>query len=119
MTRLAPGSGPGVKIPSDRVAELRGLFDESRIDPEPARWAVWGNLRLFLHGGGTEVYTIYSTGKGPGAYSDHLRRYFRGGSDAAFKRFLDDAEQTAAKRLALSLSAPDPRLGRQPDVAIT
>jgi hypothetical protein len=82
-----------VKISSDRVAELRRLFDGSRIDHDPARWAVWGELRLFLKGGGTEVYDIYSTGKGPGAYSDHLHRYFRGGSDAAFGKLLADAEK--------------------------
>jgi hypothetical protein len=92
-----PHSKPGVKIPSDRVAELRGLFDESRIDPEPARWAVWGDLRLFLKGGGTEVYTIYSTREGPGAYSDHLGRYFRGGSDAAFEKFLADVGKASGK----------------------
>jgi hypothetical protein len=77
-----------VKIPGDRVAELRRLFDDSRIDPNPARWAEWGKLKLFLKGGGIEPYDIYSTRSGPGAYADHLRRYFRGGSDAAFAEFL-------------------------------
>src|SRR3954454_14434752 len=62
-----------VKTSGDRVAELRHLFDGSRLDHDPARWALWGELRLFLKGGGTEVYDIYSTGTGPGAYSDHLR----------------------------------------------
>jgi hypothetical protein len=81
-----------IKIPGDRVAELRRLFDESHIDLNPAPWAFWGKLKLFLKGGGTEVYDIYSTGKGPGAYADHLRRYFRGGSDAALAAFLERVE---------------------------
>jgi hypothetical protein len=88
-------TGRRVKVPGDRIAELRSLFDGSRLDPEPARWAFWGKLRLFLKGGGTEVYEIYSTRKGPGAYADHLRRYFRGGSDAAFEKFLASVEQAA------------------------
>ena len=87
-----------VKISGDRVAELRHLFDGSRLDPEPARWAFWGKLRLFLKGGGTEVYDIYGTGKGPGAYSDHLRRYFRGGTDAAFEKFLSESEEVPPVR---------------------
>jgi hypothetical protein len=87
-----------IRIPGERVAELRRLFDGSRIDPDPARWAEKGKLKLFLKGGGTEVYDIYWTGKGPGAYADHLRRYFRGGSDAAFVKFLDDVEQTKSAR---------------------
>ena len=87
-----------VKISGDRVAELRHLFDGSRLDPEPARWAFWGKLRLFLKGGGTEVYDIYGTGKGPGAYSDHLRRYFRGGTDAAFEKFLSESEKVPPVR---------------------
>ena len=87
-----------VRIPPERVAELRGLFDGSRIDPNPARWVYWGELKLFLNGGGTEVYTIYATRRGPGAYSDHLRRYFRGGSDAAFAGFLKKVEQTETER---------------------
>ena len=91
-------TGPRVPISGDRCAELRGLFDGSRIDEDPARWAEWGELRLFLKGGGTEVYNIYSTRKGPGAYADHLRRYFRGGSDAAFENFLAAAKEAAAKR---------------------
>jgi hypothetical protein len=81
-----------VKIPGDRVAELRRLFDGSHLDPDPVRWAEWGKLRLFLKGGGIEVYDIYATGKGPGAYADHLRRYFRGGSDSAFAAFLQQFE---------------------------
>jgi hypothetical protein len=81
-----------IKIPGDRAAELRRLFDGSRLDPDPARWAEWGKLKLFLKGGGIEAYDIYSTGKGPGAYADHLRRYFRGGSDAAFAGFLKQFE---------------------------
>jgi hypothetical protein len=81
-----------VKIPGERVAELRRLFDESRVDPEPARWAEWGRLRLFLKGGGIETYDIYSTRNGPGAYADHLRRYFRGPSDAALAGFLEQFE---------------------------
>ena len=52
-----------VRIPGDRVVELRRLFDGSRIDPDPARWAEKGKLKLFLKGGGTEVYDIYWTGK--------------------------------------------------------
>jgi hypothetical protein len=91
-------TGPRVPISADRCAELRRLFDGSRIDNDPARWAEWGDLRLYLKGGGTEVYSIYSTRKGPGAYSDHLRRYFRGGSDAAFESFLAASKQAAAKR---------------------
>ena len=91
-------TGPRVPISADRCAELRRLFDRSRIDNDPARWAEWGELRLFLKGGGTEVYSIYSTRKGPGAYADHLRRYFRGGSDAAFEKFLAEAKQAEAKR---------------------
>jgi hypothetical protein len=84
-----------VKIPGDRVAELRRLFDGSHIDPHPARWVAWGKLNLFLKGGGIEAYDIYSTGRGrPGAYSDHLGRSFRGGSDAAFAEFLNKLEQT-------------------------
>jgi hypothetical protein len=90
--------GPGIPIPIDRVAELRRLFDGSRIDHEPARWALWGQLKLFLKGGGTEVYDIYSTGNGAGAYADHLRRYFRGGSDAAFAEFLKNVEQAKTKQ---------------------
>jgi hypothetical protein len=86
-------TGPRVLISGDKCGELRGLFDGSRIDREPAKWALLGELRLFLKGGGTEVYSIYSTGKGVGAYSDHLSRYFRGGSDAAFKKFLTDAKR--------------------------
>jgi hypothetical protein len=81
-----------VKIPGERVAELRQLFGESRVDPDPARWAEWGRLRLFLKGGGIETYDIYSTRNGPGAYADHLRRYFRGPSDAAFAGFLQQFE---------------------------
>jgi hypothetical protein len=87
-----------VKIPGDRVAELRRLFDGSHIDPNPARWAFWGKLNLFLKGGGIEAYDIYSTGRGPGAYADHLHRYFRGGSDAAFAELLNKLEQTGTKR---------------------
>jgi hypothetical protein len=83
-----------VKIPGDRVAELRGLFEGSRIDPDPARWAYWGKLKLFLKGGGTDAYDIYSTRSGPGAYADHLRRYFRGGSDAAFAEFLKQFDRS-------------------------
>jgi hypothetical protein len=86
-------AGKHIKITGERVAELRRLFDGSRIDTEPARWAQKGILRLFLKGGGTDVYDIYWTGKGPGAYADHLRRYFRGGSDAAFAKFLDDVQR--------------------------
>jgi hypothetical protein len=89
-------SGKHVRIPGERLAELRRLFDGSRIDPSPARWAQKGILRLFLKGGGTEVYDIYWTGKGPGAYADHLRRYFRGGSDAALAAFLDDVQRNQA-----------------------
>jgi hypothetical protein len=87
-------TGQRVKIPGDRVAELRRLFDGSRIDHEPARWAYWGKLKVMLKGGGMDTYDIYSTGEGPGAYADHLRRYFRGGSDVAFKEFLANAGQT-------------------------
>ena len=94
---LGVKSGPVIKVPGDRAAELRALFDGSRLDPHPARWVVLGDLKLFLKGGGTEVYTIYLTKKGPGAYSDHLRRYFRGGSDAAFEKFMAHADQAAAK----------------------
>ena len=56
----------GSPISGDRCAELRGLFDGSRIDEDPARWAEGGELRLFLKGGGTEVYNIYSTRERPG-----------------------------------------------------
>ena len=87
-----------VQIPGDRTAELRRLFDGSQIDPDPARWAYWGKLKLFLKGGGIEAYDIYSTGKGPGAYADHLRRYFRGGSDAAFAGFLQHVGPLATER---------------------
>jgi hypothetical protein len=84
-----------VTISGDRVVELRRLFDRSRIDPEPARWVILGDLKLALKGGGSQVYTIYLTRKGPGAFSDHLRRYFRGGSDGAFLEFLAEAENAA------------------------
>ena len=86
-----------VKIPGDRVAELRRLFDDSQLDPDPARWAELGQLKLFLKNGGIEAYDIYSTGKGPGAYADHLRRYFRGGSDAAFAEFLKQIEPSGTR----------------------
>lgn len=83
-------AGPAnrVQIAADRIPELRGLFEGSRIDNQPARWVVWGDLTLTLKGGGTQTYTLYYTFKGPGAYSDHLHRYFRGGSDAAFTAFM-------------------------------
>ena len=87
-----------VRIPGERVGELHRLFDGSRLDPEPARWAEKGKLKLFLKGGGIETYDIYWTGKDPGAYADHLRRYFRGGSDAAFAKFLNEVEQIETKR---------------------
>ena len=96
-----PGSlGPTarrVRIPADRVAELRRLFDGSHLDPNPARWVVQGPLKLFLKGGGIETYVIYQTFEGPGAYSDHLGRYFRGGSDAAFAEFLKPFEPPEAR----------------------
>ena len=71
------------------------LFDQSRLDREPAKWVVLGNLRLVLKGGGNEVYTIFLTRKDPGAYADHLGRYFRGGSDAAFLEFLAKGAKAA------------------------
>ena len=46
-----------IKIPGDRVAELRRLFDGSHLDPNPARWAERGQLKLFLKGGGIEPTT--------------------------------------------------------------
>jgi hypothetical protein len=56
---------------------------------------ILGDLKLALKGGGSQVYTIYLTRKGPGAFSDHLRRYFRGGSDAAFLEFLAEVKNAA------------------------
>jgi hypothetical protein len=48
-------TGQRVKIPGERVAELRRLFDGSHVDPDPARWAYWGKLKLLLKGGGIEA----------------------------------------------------------------
>ena len=92
---LPPAERRRVTVQGDRAFELRRLFDESRLDPNPARWVVLGDLKLALKGGGTEVYTIYLSKNGPGAFSDHLGRYFRGGTDAAFLAFLDKLEQAA------------------------
>jgi hypothetical protein len=89
---LPPAERRRVTIPGDRAFELRRLFDQSRLDPDPARWVVLGELKLALKGGGSEVYTIYLSREGPGAYSDHLGRYFRGGTDAAFLAFLNELE---------------------------
>jgi hypothetical protein len=59
---LAGSARHEVTMGTDRVDELRRLFDQSHRDPNPAKWVILGDLKLDLTGGAIQSYTIYRPG---------------------------------------------------------
>ena len=88
------GSGfPAKELASSTACSMAADSIQSRLGG-PRR----ASSNCSLRGVEAQTYDIYWTGKDPGAYADHLRRYFRGGSDAAFAKFLNEVEQIETKR---------------------
>jgi len=88
-----PDSGPNISefvIPKSHHDKILDLFRDARPDPRPSKWQGLGTVEIESHRG-TSSISLFWTGQGSGAFRTSPRSYYRGSSDNAIMRAIDDA----------------------------
>lgn len=76
-----------IRVPESEFAALHALFQNSRIDNEPAKWVMFYPMHIILKNGSEMKVTVFLTNEDPGAFRIN-RTYYRGGTNKAFEEFL-------------------------------
>lgn len=76
-----------IRVPESEFAALHALFQNSRIDNEPAKWVMFYPMHIILKNGSEMKVTVFLTNEDPGAFRIN-RTYYRSGTNKAFEEFL-------------------------------
>lgn len=83
----ADGSVSSIRVPEAEFDRLHLLFQDGRVDRNPAKWPLFYRLNLTLKNGDPMSVSVWFTNDDVGAFRVN-RTYYRGGSDKAFEAFL-------------------------------
>ncbi len=86
-------------VPAANWPALLAALSPSRFDDNAMKWLVIGDLKIHLIGGESISVDLYDPHESEGAFSAgpsfETRTDYRGGSTAALKSVLDDAQRSA------------------------
>ena len=87
-------SGPEIYeflVPRSHHDKILNLFRDAQPDPRPSKWQVLGSVKIESDMG-TNSIRLFWTGQSSGAFRTSPRSYYRGSSDNAIMRAIDDAK---------------------------
>lgn len=84
------------EAPKTSHASILGTLDGAQRDNHPKKWKSLGDIEITLGTGSVDV-SVFSTGKGRGAFRVD-GTYYRGGSDADFIQLISTAKRERGDR---------------------